>query len=193
MARVNEELYFSPKYKFTDLDWDSDIKLIDAFQDRVEGFYLLPAKELNQSRKYSFATGVLCVSTIDFLARIQTGKKKVGERFEQWLNDNISDFSPNDKDKSSRTIAHRFYDEFRNGLVHEGRIKNAGQFSYEFTELVNTKASVMIVNPDSLLNAINSAFDGYLNKLKEEESAFQAFMNALKIDFKEDIGYVNRQ
>ncbi len=69
--KIGEMLYFSPKYKFSDLKWDDKKTLIEAFKDRVRGFYLEPARQLNDAKK-GFATGVLCVTTIDFLARIET-------------------------------------------------------------------------------------------------------------------------
>ena len=123
---------------------------------------------------------------------------KVGERFEYWVKNNIKQFNKPNTDKPSQTLAYRFYDEFRNGLVHEGRIKNAGQFSYDHnTELVKTVKvngadSVMIVNPYSLLKAIDRSFRGYINKVKSEEFAFQAFRCALIRDFQRDVEYANK-
>jgi hypothetical protein len=32
---IGDKLYFSPKYKFTDLKWDDKKNLTDAFRDRV--------------------------------------------------------------------------------------------------------------------------------------------------------------
>ena len=166
--------------------------MIDAFKDRVRGFYLEPAGKLNDA-KNGFAAGVLCITTIDFLARIETGLLNgVGERFEKWLKDNIKEFDIQDPDRPSQTLAHRFYDEFRNGLVHEGRIKNAGQFSYEFDELVKVIDSVMIVNPEKLLEAIKKSFNRYMEVVEKEKFAFQAFKCALIRDFRRDVEYASR-
>ena len=196
MVRNGDELYFSPNYKFIDLKWDDKDNLIKAFRDRVEGFYLTPTKELNKSKKYAFATGVICVTTIDFLARIELGlSDQVGRRFENWLKSNISDFNVPNPNNRSQSLAYRFYDEFRNGLVHEGRIKNAGQFSYNFSksaELVKVKDTVMIVNPGTLLEVINTSFDRYMDEVENKEFVFQAFRCALIRDFQIDIKYVNR-
>lgn len=194
--RIGDILYFSPKCKFIELRWDDKDALIKAFQDRVEGFYLGPAKKLN-CEGYTFATGIMCVTTIDFLARIETGSHKVSERFEYWVKNNIEQFNKPNPDKPLQTLAYRFYDEFRNGLVHEGRIKNAGQFSHDCNELVETvkvngTESVMIVDPGHLLKAIATSFTGYMNKVKKEEFAFQAFKCALIRDFRRDVEYANR-
>lgn len=190
--RVGDILYFSPKYKFSDLKWDDKITLTDAFKDRVEGFYIEPTKKLNGDKNV-FAVGVMCVSTIDFLARIKTCSGKVGKRFEDWLRSNIKEFDRSDPDNPSRTLAYRFYDEFRNGPVHEGRIKNAGQFSYHFEEeIVKVEQEIMVINPYLLLNAIISSFDKYMHRVKNEEFAFHQLRCALIRDFEKDVEYANR-
>ena len=185
---IGEILYFSPKYKFRDLNWDNKEDLINAFRDRVKGFYLDPAKELNK-KKYGFAAGVLCVATIDFLARFETGLlNDVRNRFEEWLKKHIEEFKDED-------LAYRFYNEFRNGLIHEGRIKNGGQFSYEFDELVtggDSENSPMIVNPGKLLEAIEKSFNNYIKTVEKDECAFALLKCALKRDFQKDIQYASR-
>lgn len=45
--KVGDILYFSPNYKFSVLNWDDKKILIDAFKDRVKGFYIEPARKLN--------------------------------------------------------------------------------------------------------------------------------------------------
>jgi len=189
--RSQDILYFSPNYKFTDLNWDDRVNLIKAFRDRSEGFYLKPAEELNRC-KYAFASGVICVSTIDFLARIETGLDDVGKRFEEWVKSNIREFEKTNPDNRSQTLAHRFYDEFRNGLVHEGRIKNAGQFSYNYSELVKVEQSVMIINTEYLLNAIRESFNRYVDRVEKDNFAFQLFKCTLIRDFRRDVEYANR-
>jgi hypothetical protein len=191
---MGDVLHFSPKYRFIDLKWDDKDNLIRAFQDRVEGFYVRPAKKLNQEKESAFAVGVLCVATVDFLARIETGSDKVKERFEKWVRSNIEQFNKANPDDASQTLAYRFYDEFRNGLVHEGRIKNAGHFSYDCGELVDTIAvngtgRVMRINPDILLGLIAESLEKYLHRLRNEEFAFQAFRCALTRDFQRDVEY----
>jgi len=189
--RIGDTLYFSPNYRFDQINWNNKEELIEAFRDRVEEFYLKPARVLNK-HKYPFGSGVLCVTTIDFLAKIETDLDDVGKRFENWLRSNIKEFDSSDPDNSSRTLACRFYKEFRNGLVHEGRIKNCGQFSYDFDELVHQGNGIIIVNPNLLLNAIISSFRKYIQRVESEEFAFLQFRCALIKAFWKDIKYVNR-
>lgn len=185
--KVGDILYFSPNYKFNQIDWDNKEELIKAFKDRVDGFYLNPADDLNK-KEYGFVAGLVCVTTIDFIARISVGGK-VGYRFKKWLCKNIPHFNKKDPNNSNKTLAKRFYDEFRNGLVHEGRIKDCGQFSYEFKDTISVNDGVMLINPEILLKDIKKAFEEYIREVKENQEAFGKLKEALKRDFQGDVDY----
>ena len=184
--RIGDVVYCSPGHKFIDLKWDDKENLLTAFRDRVEGFYLVPAQQLNDA-KQAFASGVICVSTIDFLARIQIGEERVGQRIEKWMANNLPMFAKTDPENHSRNLARRFYDEFRNGLVHEGRIKNGGQFSYDRRNIVETPRPVMIVNPRLLADGISDSFAKYLEIVAVDEFTFQSFRCALISCFQVDL------
>jgi len=177
--RIGDILYFSPKYRFDQINWNDKEKLIEAFRDRVEGFYLNPARVLNE-HKYAFGSGILCVTTIDFLARITNNSERVGQRIKRWLTENMPKYF-------DETLAQRFHEEFRNGLVHEGRIKNCGQFSYDFDELVHQENGIMVVNPNLLLEKIIDSFESYMTKVRTDNFTFQLFKCAILRDFQEDI------
>jgi len=183
--KVDNDLYFSPRFKFSDLDWGNKENLIFAFHDRVHGFYLEPTFILLE-QGHAFAAGVLLVTTVDFLAKIQIGGN-TGSRIEQWLESNIAEFSKTDPARPSNTLAKRFYNEFRNGLVHEGRIKNGGQFSFESDNLVAVMDnSVMVVNPEYLFRAVVASFESYEQSLGDE-FAFHRFRRSLIENFWKDV------
>jgi len=178
--RNGDVLYFSPRYKFIDLDFDGKSVTLDAFRDRVEGFYLGPAENL-KSDCDAFAVGLLCVSTIDFLARLAFGPNtKVGERFVKWLRTNVKEFNVGNR-------ASQFYDDFRCGLVHEGLIKNAGEFSYEFPDLVKSINGALMVNPRALLRAVKDSFQTYLKQLNSDDRAYSLFNSTMERDFEGDM------
>ena len=187
--KIDEILYFSPNYKYSELNWDDKEKMIEAFRDRVKGFYIQPAEQLNKDKK-GFATGVLCITTIDFLAKFFYNND--ANRMKKWLKKNIKEFKEVDPNHINRTLADRFYDEFRNGLIHEGRIKNVGQFSYDFPGIIEVEEGVMIVNPDKLICKINTIFDNFIIKVKECESLFLQFNESLRKDFKKEIEYTKK-
>lgn len=172
MSNINGKLHFSPRYTFEDFEYglasnDKDF-LIKAFTDRICGFYIKPATKLICVNKdeSAFAVGVLCVSTIDCLASITYKNEGVGDRFKKWVTKNLTEFDKHDY--TCGTLACRFYNEFRNGLIHEGRIKNRGQFSNVYKELVDTSEGIMLINPENLLNKINDIFEKYITNIEKE-------------------------
>lgn len=184
--RIENCVYFSPNYKFTDLEWSDENNLVEAFKDRVENYYLQPARQLNDAG-HAFASGVISVTTIDFLAGIQTGEEAVGSRIEKWLKTNLEGFQSNENISNFGNTAQRFSKEFRNGLVHEGRIKNGGQFSYEYEQLVRILSPVMIVNPTILVNGISTSFHRYMEKASNDRFTSLSFRCSLFRYFQNDI------
>lgn len=175
--REEEKLHFSPQYIFADIDFNTKDKLLDAFKDRVYGFYLDPAKLLDK-KEFGFGCGLLCAATIDFLARMTFPKDNSRERIEKWLKENISEFKGD--------LATRFYEDFRCGLVHEGRIKNPGEFSYQFEGIVTRRNGIVIVNPRMLLERIIEVFENYLASLRDDLDVFNCFRNQLMKDFEDE-------
>jgi hypothetical protein len=161
--RIGDVLYFSPAYKFSELDFDDARPLLQAVQDRVEGFYLAPA-ERSLKAGDAFAGGLICCASIEFIATL-SGK----EDPEAWITNNIADFGNDGR------LASRFWDYFRHGLAHEGRIKSngdvSGQFSLELPRIVTSAGGVLIVNPQLLLNAVRAAFQTYCKDIDEGKAA----------------------
>ncbi|MCZ7392632.1 MAG: hypothetical protein ABOK23_10970 [Candidatus Methanoperedens sp.] len=185
---IKGELHFSPKYTFKQIEialkGNEKSTLIDAFKDRICGFYLGPAQKLCQLNKfYAFAAGVLCVSTIDCLAMISISPNRVGDRFTQWTQNNIAELN-------QYNLASRFYDDFRNGLVHEGRIKNGAQFSYKYTKLVEMLKGAMVVNPDILLKKISKSFEDYIGKVERDDIEYKKLTDYLE-KFDKELEYAN--
>jgi len=180
---IGEILYFSPRFRFSEIDFNDAGKLIGAFRDRVEGFYLEPARRLVQAGD-AFACGLLCCASMDFLARYQGVG---GSRITEWLKKNVPEFDEPDPQDGRRTLACRFEVDFRNGLDHEGRIKNLGQFSLDQQTVLRFVDSGMIVNPRLLLEAIRAAFAKYCTHLQSDQGSLQNLISRLKSDFSQEI------
>ena len=157
--RIGDVLYFSPRFRFSDLDIEDTEMLVEALQDRLFGFYLEPASRLLKTAD-AFAAGLLCCSAIDFVA-LCSGE----EHPEAWLRKNVPDFA------GDEALAGKFWKWFRDGLVHEGRVKAFGQFSLNFPTLLNIVGPALVVNPQLLLGAIQEAFTSYFEHLDEAQSA----------------------
>ncbi len=154
--RVGDVLYFSPRYRFEDLDLDDSDKTIAALHDRLTGFYLEPARRLIAAND-AFAAGLLCCAAIDFIALC------AGVEAETWLQENIEAFA-------EITLARRFWRKFRHGLVHEGRVKAFGEFSLDFHDLLTIANPALIVNPQRLQESTQNAFSRYLGSLDEADT-----------------------
>jgi hypothetical protein len=156
--RIGDILYFSPHFRFEQLNLDDHIAIVNAFRDRVEGFYLGPASRALEA-KDAFAAGLVCCAAIDLLSLI-SGKKTP----QKWLCKNVPEF------KNDDALAERFWIWFRHGLVHEGYIKRLGQFSLDWPEMLVTLGEVLIVNPVLLVNAVRSALHKYCDEISEPEA-----------------------
>ncbi len=173
------DLLFSPKYTFGKLDWNNKESLIDAFEDRVRGFYFRPIEELNKS-KLGLGSYVICMAAIDFLALLSTGIKSSKRRFPMWLRDNIVFFRGNE-------LADRLYKDFRCGLVHEGYIKRGGQLSYDVLHPISMEDDIIVVNPGILFKMVQNAFEDYLRKVRNDGAAFLRFSSILRSCFEKDV------
>lgn len=175
--RIGEVLYFSPRYRFSDLDFDETKAVIDAFRDRVEGFYLLPASRLIEEG-HAFAGGLVCCAAIEFIANIS------GEiSAPVWIQKNLPEFGQDGK------LPERFWNYFRNGLAHEGRVKSfgqgSGQFSLELQQLVKIAGSTLIVNPRLLLEAVQTAFRSFCERLDQNQTA--CLVRSLRRYFEDEV------
>ena len=97
-----------------------------------------------------------------------------------------------DSNNQNITLARRFCKEFRNGLVHEGRIKSCGQFSNNFSKLIHMEDRIMIINSALLLEAIKTSFETYMDRVENDTSLFHQFRCALIRDFGDDVEWAKR-
>ncbi len=181
------DLLFSLEDTFDQIDFKNKENLIRAFKNRIYDFWLYPAKKLDE-QKHGFGSGLLCIATLEALARIRYAKyhKKTNEYritkegFVTWLKENIVEL----KDDCH---AKKFYEDFRCGLVHEGHIKGLGQFSYKMCQLVFCESGIMMVNPTILLKKAEEVLGKYLISLREDEGIFIQFQERLVMDFGNEV------
>jgi len=169
-----------------DINFDDRNCTIDAFKSRIEDFYIKPATQLVESNNF-FAAGVLSVCTIDLIARYELASDKVGERFVSWTNKYIKEFNLKDSNNPGKTFSDRFYSDFRNGLVHEGRIKGGSQFSDFFPDLITLEGKIMVINVRLLIDSISKSFDCFIKQISENTERYTLFKDTLLNDFKIDL------
>ena len=145
---------------------------------------------------------MICISLIDLLTKFEKNSNVVGKRYSNWLSNNITLFAALNPDHNNNqgnykiTLAYRFYEEFRCCIVHECRISNAGQFSYDYDivlKLINdSERHIMVVNPKYLLISLKNIFTEYIEKLRNDKNEYENFQNIIYEDFKDDFEYSNR-
>ena len=179
--RIDDIIYFSPGLKAVDVDFENKKQILLAFQRRINEYYLNPSRILD-GQKQAFATGVILMTTIDAITYYSLGGN---DRIKDFIKqtDDLTRFKEEDK----KRIAKGFDDYFRNGLIHEGRIKNCGQFSYDYNWLINFEDDFYVINPNILLTEVDTYFRKYLRLLSEDENSYSVFIAKLKRQFKPDI------
>jgi hypothetical protein len=176
-VKIDDVLYFAPNIRFDELDFDGP-RLPGQFAARIAGFYLEPADHCIEKR-FALAAGVLLTACIDALARVQTGSSDVGKRFMFFARTQLPSFATD-------TMARRLYTEFRNGLIHEARIKRGAQFSFDFEETAWESNGILVINPARLASEVKQAFARYINYLEQSVVALEELSCTLKADHAED-------
>lgn len=174
--KIADIIHFSPKYRLFRINWEDRESLIEAFKDRIDGYYIKPAKFLNKD-KYGFAVTLICVSLIDSLARFETGKcDKPGERFVSWVEKHF---------KIDKKRAKGLW-QVRCGLVHETYAKNAC-IDYILGTIIYIENNIVGINPSKLLEKTEEVFNDYIESLKIDKNLFAIFKDSLQNDFSEEL------
>ncbi|MDB4890453.1 MAG: hypothetical protein JWL61_2308 [Gemmatimonadetes bacterium] len=172
--RFEDGLYFAPGVRFIDLDL-SAADLADKWWSRIEGFYLSPARTAADAGA-GFASGVLAVSALDAMARIVVGSSQVRVRFKRFANENLPSFVADE-------AAEALWDQFRNGLVHEGRIKDGAEFTLESPVTLAQIDDVWRINPARLIDELTNAAESLLR----DESVREAISMRIAEDFVKEL------
>jgi hypothetical protein len=180
--KIGDILYFSPRYRFSELNFDDTKALVDAFRDRVGGFYLLPASRLIEEG-HAFAGGLVSCAAVEFIAKVSGDITAP-----VWIQKHLSEFGKDGQ------LAERFWNYFRHGLAHEGRVKSfgrgSGQFSLELQRMLTIDGSTLIVNPRLLLEGVQKEFRSYCERLDESQSAH--LVKSLRRYFEDEVKAAKR-
>jgi hypothetical protein len=184
--RIKDIIYFSPGIKAIDLDFNNRDQILDAFLKRINKYYLEPAIELNQN-KQAFAAGVILMTTIDAITNYSKGGSN---RIKEFMAEIIESLSFTSEIK--KKITNAFDDNFRNGLIHEGRIKNCGQFSYDYETLVKIENEFVVIDPNELLKRVKKYSEKYIEKLRRDDAAYSIFIDKFKRQFESEINRLKK-
>jgi hypothetical protein len=167
-------IYFAPNLKFSDLDLTGN-RLPTQLQQRIDGFYLTPALSLAETRD-AFAAGVLVVCAIDALAWFRGGGVGSTARIEAFCR-KIPDLDVNDN-------VEVFCRDFRQGLVHQGLVKNGGEFSFDLERIAKRDHERLIVNPECLALQMRQMLKDYIDELYRDPGATKRLLSTVTRTFK---------
>lgn len=188
----NHQLYFAPDYTFLDLAKATDpFEIVNAYRDRIDGFYLEPAKIIieYEGEDGAFAAGLICFTAIDAIAKTVTRKSNSHERLVEWVQKNLEGF----RQHLSKREVDNIYDEFRNGLVHEARIKNGSQFTYGIKYVVDIRNGITYINPKILLEQTRLAFNKFIDEMEDNIEGALDFAQRIIDDFELDIQFTEEK
>jgi hypothetical protein len=83
------------------------------------------------------------------------------------------------------------YKEFRCGLVHEARIKNGGQFTYQIKKVIMINKGIILINPEKLLEELKDKFNNYIDSVLKDPLATKELNDKIIRDFELDVKFVN--
>ena len=177
---------FANAYKMN--DWN---KLVEIFYDRLKGRYLEPIKlilegDYKVSEFSGFSILALDCILIETLNQFYSGKNQTDEnpREKGAVKNAFVTFlatSENFKSSFSETTAETFYDDFRNGLLHQAQTKNKSLIKIGQSEIVATIEGSLIIDREKFHKAIESESESYKDKLLNGGNALrEMFIKKMK-------------
>jgi len=121
----------------------------------------------------AFASGLLVVCAMDALAIYIQGTS----------DDRVSAICRKIPELASDENAYIFCECFRNGLVHQGKVKNGCEFSIDSESVANRLGKRLVVNPKLLAEAVLKLLDDYVKYLNRNPRMKKAFTRNIEGTF----------
>ncbi|MBL7876762.1 MAG: hypothetical protein JNL53_13935 [Cyclobacteriaceae bacterium] len=180
-----EEIYFSRNHEWKSINLDKPLELVAKFDDRVRTIYLDQASILlnNENSFYnSFSAGVILFSAIEWVGSFLTKHNGFKNKLDEFLKYS-KDYTALELDEREQ-LSKKITECFRNGIIHNGRVKDACQFDYNFDEkLFASKENFLIVNTKPLHDLVVTVLNHYIEILNKDELILQQFLDRFKNEF----------
>ena len=176
--RIGDSLYFAPDIRFDEVLLDSP-EVVRQYQTRIEGYYLEPARML-AAKGYGFGAVTILASALDALARFERPlTEKNRKRYIGWTSKHVPALT-------ALGFARQFYDDFRCGVVHEGRAKAGCVFVPRTAYTINVEGNLMGVNPERFADEVTQVLEDFCARTETTPALFRHFQDQLKADFTKD-------
>lgn len=186
---VKEARHFDAKRKYSAIDWSDLNSIVDAFQTRIQDWYLAPAHALNKRGHLGFAAMALSLLLIDTLSQFYFGESESDRcSFIRFIGEKIPKFASSvsppikrwyrGKEYKVTNVAEILYFGFRCGIIHQahaapycliqGQSEPVVIHPSGYTTYADGSACPSaIIDPWQLLDAVEEVFRGYCADVKK--------------------------
>lgn len=209
---VQANRYFDKDRRYSEIDWTKLDQIVDAFQKRIQDWYLNPAKELSKNGHFAFSVMALNCLLIDTLSQFAFGKdSSEASTFKKFIRDKLPEYSAplataikhkdGKKEETLGDIADVLYHGFRCGILHQAHITLYGlinpgaaepvlQQSAGYTKYKDSGADCpsVVINPLKLLEDVSQAFEAYVRDLKNRDPQHDLLRENFKGKFSKSFG-----
>jgi hypothetical protein len=203
---------FSKKKLYKDIDWSDLDQIIDAYRERIEQWYLSPAKELARDCHSAFSVMALNCLLIDTLSQFVAGiPSSKPDQFKDFIRNRLPSIyrrelrTPIERDKHERgpkilaNVADVLYHGFRCGILHEAhtppycgvaQVKSGVRVVSGLVKYRGSGAdcTTVIVDPLKLLKELDKRFESYVRELKNRQSKHNQLRENFKKKFSTSFG-----
>jgi hypothetical protein len=176
--RIGDVTYFAPSISFAEVDL-SGYMLPGQILARIEGYYL-QAADCCIREGFAFAAGVLVVTCIDAVSHFARGpnrfRRKSSRDFRTFARSRLASF----RELPDATL---LYDAYRNGLVHEARLKKGCQFALGLGRTLDNTGAFPVVDPERLLHEVRDAVYVLVEEMRGSESFREQLIKYVRREF----------
>jgi hypothetical protein len=180
--RYGNSTFFAPDVPFTEVDLGGE-RLPEQFHKRIDGYYLAAARSCLSSG-LAFGAGVLQMAAIDALSIFAHGPNRqyriVWKDFQAFARTRLPSFR-------DRQHARLLYDNFRNGLVHEARLKEGCQFAFGTSSTLDLSGAYPVVNPALLQSELERAAEMLVQEIRESAPFREQLVMYIQREFAKDL------
>lgn len=171
-------IFFAPSFRFRDLNLKDGKALSYALNERTSEWFLEPARSVGKSSP--FAAGIIVTSFIEAAARYEQVCPVV------WLHQALPSSAARDPRRTGKSVAESFVEDVRNGLVHHNRLNRGAEFTLESDEALLVTERVLIVNPLSLLDAVQERWKKTLVEIESDPNVCERVAKEISRVFRAD-------
>lgn len=185
---AQEKRCFSKGVLYSQIDWSNLDQIVDAYRQRIQDWYLSPAKELATNWDFAFSVMALNCLLIDTLSQFVAGidsfdpnqfKKFIRKRLPSAYWRKLKTPIQYADGKALGDVADVLYYGFRCSILHQAHIPPycgvaQGTAVRELSGPIKYKSSgaycpCVVVNPMTLLEDLDKTFEAYLRELKDRD------------------------